>query len=440
MTQAVIADTVSAGPATDKGVVYEAKVYGEGVKAPWWEIVILTTWFCINYVPLNGTTPLLYLCVLYFVGQLCLSYKMVIPVIFKAWPLFLLPIFGAFSFMWSPYQGAAMRTGIFFLLTPLIMCVFVARVEPRQIQRALLYAGMFTVLLTLPKWGIIPQGGPYAHKNHMAVHILFCMLFGLAAVLDREEETWLRLLCIPFVLVCPLIIIKSLSATSLVMMLVGSAGMIAMRFLIVDLGRIKHMRTTIIMFGAIMTLAVIMLFLSLPENNLVATLFEALGKDGTLSGRTHIWEAGRMVSAEHPIAGVGLEGFWQYDVGAAQTVVENDYKDPGTKLGFHSAFLEVQVHLGYIGLTLFWFIVIWCIFKAFKRWVMESSLISSAYLLMTVIILTFSFTEGWLWGTFNAVVTVFYVSAMSDMGAGVRKFLGVAKIHVPATEPEAKPA
>lgn len=436
--------TIAARPAieaapTQNETVYEAKLFGEGTKAPWWEIIILTTWFCVNYVPLGGTTPILYLCVLYFVGQLCLSYKMVIPVIFKAWPLFLLPIFGAFSFVWSPYQSAAFRTGIFFLLTPLIISVFVARVEPRQIQRALLYAGMFTVLLTLPKWGIIPQGGPYAHKNHMAVHILFCLLFGLAAVLDKDEETWMRLLCVPFVLVCPLIIIKSLSATSLVMMLVGSAGMIAMRFLIVDLGKIKHMRTTIIMFGVISTLGIVMLFLSFPENNVVASIFEALGKDSTLSGRTHIWEAGRMVSEEHPIAGVGLEGFWQYDVGAAQTVVENDYKDPGTKLGFHSAFLEVQVHLGYIGLSLFWLIVIWCIFKAFSRWVMESSLISSAYLLMTVIILTFSFTEGWLWGTFNAVVTVFYVSAMSDMGAGQRKFLGMAKIRVPKPVEPATP-
>ncbi len=418
----------SAETPTDK--VYLAKLYSEAPKAPLWELGLLTAWFFVTYVPIAGTTPILYLCVLYFVVQLFMSYKTVIPVMLKAWPLFLLPIFGFFSFIWSPYPSAAIRTGVFFLLTPLIISVIVARVQPRQIQRCLMFAGMLTVLMTIPLWAYLPQGGPYAHKNHMAVHILFCLLFSLSAALDRGEATWLRMLAVPFVLICPLIIIGSQSATSLVMMLVGVAGLIAVRFLIVDLGRIKHMRTTILMFGVITTLTVTIVMLSFPDNDLVAKILEALGKDSSFSGRSAIWKAGAEVSAEHPIGGVGLEGFWQYDVGTAQTLVENDYKDPGTKLGFHSAFIEVQVHLGYVGLSLFVLIIGWCILNAFRRWAVKPTLNSSAFLLMTGIILTFSFTEGWLWGTFNAVVTVFYVSALSSFGAGQRTFAGTARLHV----------
>jgi len=418
----------SAEATTDK--VYLAKVYSEAPEAPIWEIGILTAWFLVTYVPIPGTSPVLYLCVLYFVGQLFLSYKTVVPVMLKAWPLFLLPIFGFFSFIWSPYPSAAIRAGVFFLLTPLIISVIVARVQPRQIQRCLMFAGMIATLMTIPLWAELADGGPYAHKNHMAVHILFCLLFSLSAVLDRGEPTWLRLLAVPFVLVCPLIIIGSQSATSLVMMLVGVVGLVAVRFLIVDLGRIQHMRTTLIMFGVITTLIVTIVMLSFPNNDLVASILDALGKDSSFSGRTAIWKAGAEVSAEYPIGGVGLEGFWQYDVGTAQTLVENDYKDPGTKLGFHSAFLEVQVHLGYIGLSLFVLIIGWCILNAFKRWALVPTLGSSTFLLMTGVILTFSFTEGWLWGTFNAVVTVFYVSAMSSFGAGQREYMGTARLHV----------
>ncbi len=409
---------------------YLAKVYSETPKAPLWEIGILSVWFLVTYVPIPGTSPVLYLCVLYFMAQLFLSYKTVVPVMLKAWPLFLLPIFGLFSFIWSPYPAAAIRSGVFYLLTPLIISVIITRIQPRQIQRSLMFAGMITVLMTIPLWAYLPDGGPYAHKNHMAVHILFCLLFCLSTVLDRDEPTWLRMLSVPFVLVCPLIIIGSQSATSLVMMLVGVTGLIAVRFLIVDLGRIRHMRTTIIMFGVITVLLVTIVILSFPNNDLVASFLNALGKDSSFSGRTAIWDAGVEISAEHPVAGVGLEGFWQYDVGTAQTLVENDYKDPGTKLGFHSAFLEVQVHLGYVGLSLFVLIIGWCIFNTFKRWAVEPTLASSTFLLMTVVILTFSFTEGWLWGTFNAVVTVFYVAAMSSFGAGHREYLGRARLHV----------
>lgn len=399
-------------------------------RAPKWEVAILTIWFMVNYVPLPEATPILYLCVLYFLGQLVLSYKIVVPVIIKAWPLLLLPIWGFFSFIWSPYPSQAFRSGLLFLLTPLVIYVIVARIHPKQIQRALLFAGMLATLLTLTTWADIPLGGPYSHKNYLAVHMLFCLLLSLSTLLDREEPVLLRLMTMPFILLCPIIIVLSQSATSLVMMLVGVAGMLAVRFLIVDLGRIKHMRTTILMFGSIVVLTIAMAILSMPENQLVQEFFDATGKDSSFSGRTAIWKAGKEVSAEHPVLGVGLEGFWQYDVGMAQTLVENDYKKPGTKLGFHSAFVEVQVHLGYVGLALFWLIVIWCIFNTFRRWAFDPTLNSSAFLLMSLIILGFSFTEGWLWGTFNAVVNIYYISALATMGAMRRDYLGKARVVI----------
>ena len=165
------------------GTSFLADLWTAERRAPIWEVAILTVWFMVNYVPLPGATPILYLCVLYFLGQLVLSYKLVVPVIIKAWPLLLLPIWGIISLAWTPFPDKALKISVLYLLTPIIIYVIAARIHPRQVQRALLFAGMLSTLLTLTVWGNIPLGGPYSHKNHLAVHMLFCLLLSLATLL-----------------------------------------------------------------------------------------------------------------------------------------------------------------------------------------------------------------------------------------------------------------
>ncbi len=404
-------------------------LYSLGRKAPLWEQAVVTLWLFVTYLPLDGISPIRYLLMAYFVGLTVVFYREIIPVLYKCWPLFLLPIFGLLSFGWSPYPSDALRSGMLMMLTPLTIVVIGARLNTRQVLRCLMFAGMMTTIYITPMLSSFEDGGPYGSKNLLAIQMLFAMLMSLVTALNEKEPAWLRLLALAFVPVCFVYQYLGHSATSTVFAVVGIAGMIGMRYFWIGFSRIRHLRTSLMMFAAFIALAGTMVFLSIPENTMKDDFLSMLGKDSTFSGRAEIWRQAELVSQEHPVLGLGLEGFWQYDVGAAQTINENDFKAFGTKLTFHNAHWEVRVHLGYIGLVLFELILGWCMYRTVMTWFRSPGMDSSALLIAMIIIFTSTFTESWLWSTFNTIVNLFYFAAITTLGAGARKFEG----RVPVT-------
>ena len=134
---------------SEEEVVGFGNLYSSGRSAPLWEQVIITLWFFVTYLPLDGVAPIRYLLVAYFVGLTVMFYREILPVVFKCWPLFLLPIFGLLSFMWSPYPSEALRSGVLMLLTPLTIIVIGVRLNTRQVLRCLMFAGMITAILLM---------------------------------------------------------------------------------------------------------------------------------------------------------------------------------------------------------------------------------------------------------------------------------------------------
>jgi len=399
-------------------------LYSSGRTAPLWEQTLVTLWFFVTYLPLDGVAPIRYLMVAYFVGLAVMFYKEMIPVLFKCWPLLLLPIFGLLSFSWSAYPSEALRAGMLMLLTPLTIIVIGVRLNTRQVLRCLMFAGMMTTICITPTFSEFEYGGAYGSKNLLAIQMLFAMLLSLVTALNEKEPIWLRLLGLAFVPVCFFYLYVAHSATSLVFAVVGAAGMIGMRYFWISFGRIRHLRTSLMMFAAFVALAGTMVFLSIPENTMKDDFLAMLGKDSTFSGRAQIWREAELVSQEHPVLGLGLEGFWQYDVGAAQSINENDFKPFGTQLTFHNAYLEVRVHLGYVGWVFFVWLLGWCMYRTVMNWFRSPGMDSSALLITMVIIFTSTFTESSLWSTFNTLVNLFYFGAMTTFGSGGRKFEG----------------
>jgi exopolysaccharide production protein ExoQ len=409
---------------SEEEVVGFGNLYSSGRSAPLWEQAIITLWFFVTYLPLDGVAPIRYLLVAYFVGLTVMFYREILPVLFKCWPLFLLPIFGLLSFSWSPYPSEALRSGVLMLLTPLTIIVIGVRLNTRQVLRCLMFAGMITTIYVTPTLSTFADGGAYGSKNLLAMQMLFAMLMSLVTALNDKEPLWIRLLGLAFVPICFVYQYLAHSATSLVFAVVGIAGMIGVRYFWIGFGKIRHLRLSLAMFAAFIALSSTMIVLSLPENTLMNDFLGLLGKDSTFSGRALIWREAELVSQEHPILGLGLEGFWQYDVGAAQTINENDFKAFGTKLTFHNAYWEVRVHLGYVGLVLFMLILGWCMKRTTMNWLKAPGMDSSALLITMIIIFTSTFTESSLWSTFNTLVNLFYFGAMTTMGAGSRKFEG----------------
>jgi exopolysaccharide production protein ExoQ len=170
------------------------------------------------------------------------------------------------------------------------------------------------------------------------------------------------------------------------------------------------------------------LILSIPNNTMVDDFLALVGKDSSLTGRTAIWDAAERVSADHPWFGVGIEGFWNPLNGMAQTLNENDSKPFGTKLSFHSAFWEVRVHLGFVGLAFFVLSIAWAGLRTVGLWLRDGSVTNSILLVMFAVIFISAFTESYAAGTSSMMVYFLFFGGLAAFRIGERKFVGVGRL------------
>jgi exopolysaccharide production protein ExoQ len=407
-----------------------ARIYAEGGNSPIWEQILVTLWFFLTYIVIDGTSPVLYLLVGVFLVIMLLDKKTVVPVVLKSWPVFVLPAWAILSFLWSPLPAEAFRTGVLLFLTPLIIVINVARMDVRHVLRCLMFAGWITVFLVLPHWGELNTGGPYASKNYLAMQMNFMMLLSIAAALNARELLWVRLTAILFVPLGFMIVILSESATSLVFAIIGPVAIVAIKLFWVNVAGIGNLRVFIL--GAFLSIVLMIWFaiVNMPSNDFVQFFLEAIGRDSTLSGRQNIWAAGRAIQDQYPIFGTGANGFWYADNGAAQSINFYDFKPSGTVLTFHNAYMEVRVHFGWIGFGIYIFAWLWTAFRVLKSWLLSQHLEFSLLLVTTILIFIFTFTESAAVGTFNTPVNLLLIGAIATLGASRRQLVGRVPITI----------
>jgi exopolysaccharide production protein ExoQ len=262
----------------------------------------------------------------------------------------------------------------------------------------------------------------------------FMMLFSLAAALNKKELLWIRLAALPFIPMGALFVVLANSATNLVLGGVGIMGLIALRLLWVDIGRIKNARSLLLLTGIVFVFSILTVALAMPGEDFMGEVLNALGKDSTFSGRKVIWAAGRVVQDQHPIFGTGLSGFWQPDNGAAQSINFYDYKPYGTALTFHNSYMEVRVHLGYIGWVLYIGTWIWQGQRAIRNWLTSHDLEASALLMLLLLVFITTFTESTPWGVFNTPVNIMILASTAALSSNRRKFEGYVPVRVSETK------
>ncbi len=421
---------VSRIPTDRDSALVMAKVYEEARKPPYWEQGLLSLWFLNSFVPLPFETPLRYLLVLWFLWQLAMHKELVIPIILKAWPLFLLPIFGLLSVFWAPYFGAAVRSGMLYLLTPLVAVIIIARFDISTVLRCMFFAGVVAIVVCAPYYDTMHEGGPYPQKNYFAQQMLFVALLSCMTMLNVKSWPWARLLAAAIFPIALIFMLRAPSATALVFAAVGIVGLFMVKFVWVSVSQVRHLRSIIFILGASLVLMGALVVLNQTNQDYVGDFLGALGKDTTFTGRTHIWAAGRVVAEEHPLVGVGLEGFWNISNGAAQSINEMDFKPYGTKLTFHNAYLEVRVHLGYVGLVLYLMLWAWCGYRLFKQFFQESTLETSALLVFGAIVFISTFTESLAWAPFNTPMNLLYLGALATLSPVKRKCVGSVPVYL----------
>ena len=406
-------------------------VYSVDKGAALWEQAFVGLWMFIIYLPLEAFSPLRYLCILGFIVILAYDYKRLVPLLVRCWPLFAVAILGLISVGWAPYPTEAFRQGVLLFLSSFVAVVIGVRLTPQQTLRVIMFAGMATTIASIPYFGTFDRGGPYASKNYFAVHMLFCMLLSLITALNEKEPLLLRLMALPFVPVCFVFLYMADSATSLVFAVLGGAGLVAIKFFWAPATKVRGLSMIVIIFAVVVVLIGALAVFNMPQNTFVERFLGLVGKDATLTGRTALWEGARLAAEQKPWLGLGLEGFWYYDSGAAQTLNENDFKAYGTRLTFHNAYWEVRVHLGYIGLALFIYFLIWTSLRLLLLWFKDGSLVNSALLLLVAVNLTMTFTESLLWGMFTAPVLLQALAGIVPFRLHAPKLEGRARL-VPA--------
>lgn len=287
----------------------------------------------------------------YFAGLLILAPHLpaAFQVLIRQPFLILLVLLAAASVLWSINPGETLRRMVALTFTTLAGVALAARyrwaqmIELMAVAIGILCVASLLLALFVPSLGrmetLFPGSwrGLWVEKNALGGNMaLFFPVLVAAAVISRSR----RWLWIGFALLCVLLLIASTSKTSLVAMLLGAAaiGYVAL------VQRGPAMAVVFTYFGVLAAGALGATFLLASE-----TVFEALGKDATLTGRTEIWAAIMTQVPNHPWLGHGYGTVWtdQGQWSPLAWIIKHAGFRP---IHAHSSWFEMLLWLGWAGL------------------------------------------------------------------------------------------
>lgn len=411
-----------------------ARVYERFPGGKLHEQALLVVWFLVIGLPLDGMTPFRYLFILYFLSFFLFDSRNVLTGVARAWWLWPFQIVALLSVFWSPYASEAFRTSLLMMLAVVVVTVVAARYTPQQIIRCLMIAlacvAAFIVTQPIP----IEHGAGFGSKNYAAQFMLMGFILAASVALNPKEITPLRLLGVLLMPIFAFLVVSANSTTSL-LMLIASAGLVfGMRLFFVDSRKIRHLSALLVVLGLVLTMVVLYATIAFVDQQVVDDFLARFGKDSTFTGRTALWNEASNQIGMRPYLGVGLEGFWQYDVGSAQTLNINDHKPIGTQLTFHNVHLEIMVHLGIIGYSAFLLAAIPVLWFSFKHLLTRHDMPSVAFCAVIAIGVVTSLTESWLWSGFNVQSFLVFVSGAIYARGTRRRHVGnmISRDAVPA--------
>lgn len=395
-----------------------ARVYERFPGGKLYEQALLVIWFLVIGLPLDIMTPFRYLFILYFLSFFLLESRNILTGVVKAWWLWPFQVVALLSVFWSPYAADAFRTSVLMILSTVVVTVVAARYTPQQIVRCVMIAlacvAVYIMLQPIP----VASGAGMGSKNYAAQFMLMGFILGSSVALNPKEAAPVRLFGALLLPVFSFIVVSANSTTSLLMLMASGVLVFGMRLFFVDSQKVRHLSALLVVLGLMLSMIVLYAIITFVDQQVIDDFLARFGKDSTFTGRTALWdEAGNQISMR-PFLGVGLDGFWQYDVGSAQTLNINDHKPIGTRLTFHNVHLEVMVHLGIIGYAAFLLAVLSVLWFSFKNLITRHDMPTVAFCAVIAIGAITSFTESWLWSGFNVQsFLVFAAGAVYARGA-----------------------
>lgn len=258
----------------------------------------------------------------------------------------------AASFLWSIAPDQTLRRVFAAYCSALGGVVLASRLKWAELAEviasafAILAVIAFVVPLVAPSVGIMQElfpgawRGVWSEKNALGGNMaLGFAILGAAAVLNpRRGLVW-----VGFAALALLLTLMSTSKTSLVALILGLGGL-------VFVGIVRRGPVTRI---AILWLAIVAAGMGLGIVLFAAdVVFDALGKDATLTGRTKIWAAAMTQIQARPWTGYGFGVVWD-DLGPWAPLAEMT-KDAGFRPQHaHNSWIEQWLGMGFIGLVVY---------------------------------------------------------------------------------------
>lgn len=183
--------------------------------------------------------------------------------------------------------------------------------------------------------------GLYLHKNQLALHCV--LLFMTSLILFGAG--WRRLLTLGAAGLACFNLVLSGSGTGVIVVILMTN--ILLGCVIVSSGS----RPTLFFAGAGLILTALGIgALVLLEIDPYTQVLDALGKDGTLTGRTTLWDFALTTFADSPLLGIGYFAYWN----SPETTATSLWVVTGQHLeSFHNNFLDIMVAVGLVGLITF---------------------------------------------------------------------------------------
>lgn len=378
-----------------------------------WEQGLVTLWFLAVFANWPGNALILYPMALFFSSAFLIRRNELLPMVIMGWILFLVPVLAALSWGWSPVPRGALRFGLLMIMGVLAAIYIGTRLNLAQTLRCLFFAGLILMAYTIAT-GAFPFSIIWPQKNFFADRVLFLLVTAMGIAYNREEPAPLRALAFLVIPVAAYLILRAESVTALVLGLGAVVIMTGIWLFWTGLARIAHLRS-LLMLSLAGVACVGGIYLANTQTDYFGMFLDNVGKDRSLTGRTMLWEAAERITQQRPLLGLGAEGFWQWNVGEAQTINELSHKAAGTRFSFHSSYLEVQVHLGLVGLAFLILTVGWTTLRIARHWFATQSVTASTYMVITGMTLTSSFTESRLFQTFDLGMMMLMIAAIATL-------------------------
>jgi len=326
-------------------------------------------------------------------------------------PLLILPLLAAISTLWSDAPAQTLKAALELILTAVAAILLCQNSSARTLVLAM-FAGVLPVCL----WTLsavpdaLATGYPiksfFGSKNELG--LMAQMLFGLslAIMFDFGRPAWLRLVALAAAGLAVALLGLSQSATA---QACSAITMVIFSVLLV-FGRLPR--------GARIAAALTLLVaggLALPLVPVIVAEIEevrgtVLKKDATLTGRTHIWEVAREVSAERPALGHGYAAFWRPGNLDAEALWRWGGVPNKSGFNFHNAFIEMRVDLGWVGVALFALTCAGVLLACLWRQVWQPSAEMAFLVSMVTAFYVRSYSESGLVGPFS-FATVLWLGA-----------------------------